>query len=145
MTQGHHHGASLRQDLDTLLRHARRRDVLRLLGAASLFPLLGCGAGAEALGASADGGATSSAGTDGGTTGGTCTSVPEETAGPYPGDGSNGTERARDLRHRPERHPGEPRRLERSGGRGPAHHHPTLVNPVSGCAPVAGAAVYLWH
>jgi hypothetical protein len=42
MSRGHDHAASLPHDLDTLLRHARR-DVLRLLGAASLFPLLGCG------------------------------------------------------------------------------------------------------
>ena len=82
MSRGHDHGASLPHDLDTLLRHARRRDVLRLLGVASLFPLLGCGTGAEALGASTDGGATSATGTDGGTTGGSCASIPEETAGP---------------------------------------------------------------
>jgi Dioxygenase len=34
----HDHGASLPHDLETLLHHARRRDILRPLGAARLFP-----------------------------------------------------------------------------------------------------------
>ena len=87
MSPNHGHAASLPRDLQELLH--RRRDVLRLLGAASLIPLLGCGTEAGALGGG-DAGTASSSGTDGGTTGGSCASVPEETAGPYPGDGSNG-------------------------------------------------------
>jgi hypothetical protein len=49
MSRGHAHPASLPRDLETLLQRARRRDVLRLLGVASLFPLLGCGTEAGAL------------------------------------------------------------------------------------------------
>ena len=143
MSRGHAHPASLPRDLETLLQRARRRDVLRLLGVASLFPLLGCGAEAGALGT--DGGTDSSSGSDGGAPGGSCASIPEETAGPYPGDGSNG-----------------PNALTLSGivrsdiraslgaSSGVATGVPltitlTLVDPVSSCAPVVGAAVYLWH
>ena len=87
MSRSHAHPASLPRDLEELLHRARRREVLRMLGAASLIPLFGCGTEAGALGGS-DGGTASSSGTDGGST--SCASIPEETAGPYPGDGSNG-------------------------------------------------------
>jgi hypothetical protein len=140
MSQRNGHAASLPRDLDTLLRQARRRDVLRLLGAASLFPLLGCG---DALGStSSDGGSASSSGSDGGTAGGSCASIPEETAGPYPGDGSNGPNALAlagivrsDIR------------ASLGGSSAVATGVPltitlTLVNPVSSCAPVVGAAVY---
>ena len=146
MTRGHGRAASLPRDLDTLLRQARRRDVLRLLGAASLLPLFGCGTGAEALGStSADGGSASSSGSDGGTASGSCASIPEETAGPYPGDGSNGPNALAlsgivrsDIR------------ASLGGSSAVATGVPltitlTLVDPVSSCAPVVGAAVYLWH
>lgn len=146
MRRGPAHAASLPRDLDSLLRQAHRRDVLRLLGTASLLPLLGCGTGADALGSTGtDGGSASSSGTDGGAAGGSCASIPEETAGPYPGDGSNG-----------------PNALALSGiirsdiraslgaSSAVATGVPltitlTLVDPVSSCAPVVGAAVYLWH
>jgi protocatechuate 3,4-dioxygenase beta subunit len=135
MSKAHGHPASLPRDLETLLHRARRRDVLWLLGAASLYPLLGCGTEAGELGS----------GTDGGTSNGTCASIPEETAGPYPGDGSNG-----------------PNALALSGivrsdiraslgaSSAVATGVPltltlTLVNPVSSCAPLVGAAVYVWH
>ena len=147
MRRGHDHAASLPRDLDTLLRQApRRRDVLRLLGAASLFPLLGCGAGAEALGSTGtDGGTPSSSSSDGGTAGGSCAGIPEETAGPYPGDGSNGPNALAlsgivrsDIR------------ASLGGSSAVASGVPltitlTLVDPESGCAPLVGAAVYLWH
>jgi len=142
MSPNHGHAASLPRDLQELLH--RRRDVLRLLGAASLIPLLGCGTEAGALGGG-DAGTASSSGTDGGTTGGSCASVPEETAGPYPGDGSNGPNALAlsgvvrsDIR------------ASLGGSSAVATGVPlgitlTLVDPVSSCAPVVGAAVYLWH
>jgi protocatechuate 3,4-dioxygenase beta subunit len=139
MNRSHAHPASLPRDLEELLHRARRRDVLRVLGLASLVPLIGCGT--EAGGS--DGGAASSSGTDGGST--SCASIPEETAGPYPGDGSNGPNALAisgivrsDIR------------ASLGGSSDVATGVPlaitlTLVNPVSGCAPIAGAAVYLWH
>lgn len=135
MRQRHDHPPRLARDLDALLRQAHRRDVLRLLGAASLLPLFGCGTGTDALAAG---------GTDGGTSG-SCTRIPEETAGPYPGDGSNGPNALAlsgivrsDLR------------ASLGGSSAVAAGIPltltlTLVNPAAACAPVVGAAVYLWH
>jgi protocatechuate 3,4-dioxygenase beta subunit len=137
------HPASLPRDLETLLHRARRRDVLWLLGAASLYPILGCGTEAGELGS--DGGSNTSTGTDGGTSGGSCASIPEETAGPFPGDGSNGPNALAlsgivrsDIR------------ASLGGSSAVASGIPltitlTLVNPASSCAPVVGAAVYLWH
>ena len=121
-----------RQDLEQLVAQARRRDVLRLLAGASLLPFLGCGS--EADGASPDGGIT-----------GGCTRIPEETAGPYPGDGSNGVNALAlsgivrsDIRS------------SIAGATGVAAGVPltvtlTVVNVAASCAPLAGAAVYLWH
>src|SRR4051812_22572106 len=79
-----------------------RRQLLALLGGASglgLLALAGCGNGTDS--ASPSGGATSSGLATTSTTGATTataaasnatvtSAVPEETAGPYPGDGSNG-------------------------------------------------------
>src|SRR4051812_14186952 len=89
----HHQG--LATDLRKMLGGGgvSRRHLLGILGGASLaLPLLGCLSGDDD-GASADGG-TSGTGADGGPDGatgsGTCSTIPSETAGPYPGDGTNG-------------------------------------------------------
>jgi protocatechuate 3,4-dioxygenase beta subunit len=73
------------------------------------------------------------------------TPVPEETAGPYPGDGSNGPDVLRED--------GVVRRdITSSFGSssGTAEGVPltidlTLVDGTAACAPLAGAAVYVWH
>jgi len=75
----------------------------------------------------------------------TCTVIPEETAGPYPGDGSNGVNVLTQE--------GIVRRDIRSSfgsGRAVAEGVPLtitlkVVDTANGCAPYAGAAVYLWH
>ena len=75
-----------------------------------------------------------------------CSTIPEETAGPYPGDGSNGPNVLDRERHRAQRHP-----LElRLGVRRPPRAcrstiELTVVDTANGCAPLAGAAVYVWH
>jgi len=134
MNNRHVHPASLPRDLETLLHRARRRDVLWLLGAASIYPLIGCGSEAGELGSRTDGG-----------TDGSCSSIPEETSGPFPGDGSNGANALTlsgivrsDIR------------ASLGASSAVATGVPltltlTLVNPVSTCAPVVGAAVYVWH
>ena len=74
-----------------------------------------------------------------------CEVVPEETAGPYPGDGSNGPDVLGE--------PGIVRSdITSSFGsyQGTADGVPlevrlNLVDADSGCVPFAGAAVYLWH
>ena len=78
------------------------------------------------------------------TTGGACSRVPEETAGPFPGDGSNGPTVLSST--------GVVRSDIRSsfaGLNGTADGVPltlelTIVS-ASTCAPLAGRAVYIWH
>jgi protocatechuate 3,4-dioxygenase beta subunit len=80
------------------------------------------------------------------TTGGaTCTVIPEETGGPYPGDGSNGQNVLNQS--------GIVRSDIRSSfgaSSGTAAGVPLtvklqVVSTAAGCAPLPGAAVYLWH
>ena len=132
--RSHHQG--LQQDLRVLRTMADRRQVLRLMAGASLIPLLGCGGAGDdesAMPGESSGDATA------------CTRIPEETAGPYPGDGSNGANALllsgivrSDIR------------ASIAGATGVAQGVPltvnlTLVNSASGCAPLVGYAIYLWH
>jgi hypothetical protein len=132
MAHGHsRHDGGLEYDLKTLTRLANRRGVLRWLAGTALLPLVGCG------GSSADGGS------DAGVT--TCSTIPEETAGPYPGDGSNGANALAlsgivrsDIRS------------SIAGATGVADGVPlsvelTLVNSSSSCAALTGYAIHLWH
>jgi protocatechuate 3,4-dioxygenase beta subunit len=74
-----------------------------------------------------------------------CVPIPEETAGPYPGDGSNGPNALSQN--------GVVRRDIRSsfgGASGTAAGVPLTVNlaildKTAGCKALAGAAVYIWH
>ena len=92
------HDRGLAYDLGTLL---ERRRALKLFAGAGLVALVGCGTGTNG-----GNGSEESAGSSSSTTGGSqttdsttdsssasdasCSEIPEETAGPYPGDGSNG-------------------------------------------------------
>ncbi len=75
----------------------------------------------------------------------TCDPIPEETAGPFPGDGSNGPNvlaEADVVR--------QDIRSSIGSATGVADGVPlaidlTLVDSSAGCAPLAGAAVYAWH
>ena len=84
-------------DLEAIMAlKASRRKSLRWLalgsfGAAGL-PLLGCGGGADATmtsSSSSSSSTTSSGSSSSGTSSSSCPVIPEETAGPYPGDGTN--------------------------------------------------------
>jgi protocatechuate 3,4-dioxygenase beta subunit len=109
-----------------------RREMIGVLGGAALLPLVGCGA---------DGGAGAP---DGGGNG-VCATVPAETGGPYPGDGSNGPNvlalsevNRSDIR------------ASIGGVSGTAAGivltlKMTVVDAAAGCAPLAGKAVYVWH
>lgn len=74
-----------------------------------------------------------------------CTKIPSETAGPFPGDGSNGPDVLREA--------GVVRRDIRSSFgpySGTANGVPLtmrfkLLNIADGCSPYAGAALYVWH
>jgi protocatechuate 3,4-dioxygenase beta subunit len=151
------HDGGLVHDVQTLLTQERRRDTLKWLasiGVMGAVPLVGCGGGGDNAGTSSFGtastGSTSSS-TSSSTSGtGTCSVIPEETAGPYPGDGSNtssgsvanalalsGIVRS-DIRS------------SVGSATGTATGVPltvvfTLENVNNACAPLDGYAIYLWH
>jgi protocatechuate 3,4-dioxygenase beta subunit len=137
----------LTRDLKTLARLTNRRDILRMLGGVSLIPLIGCASNA-ATGGALDSGATDAGTTPGGdgATSGTCsTAIPEETGGPYPGDGTNGPNAlaSSDITRSD---------ITTSFGTlaGTAVGIPltielTLVNVKANCAALGGYAIYLWH
>jgi protocatechuate 3,4-dioxygenase beta subunit len=131
-------------DLATLL---DRRRMLRLIGLSSLGAgLLLAGCGPTSVGspaASATGSASGATGTTG--AGGDCATIPEETAGPFPGDGSNGP----DVLAQSGIVRGD---IRSSFGEfsGTAEGIPLTIqlnvqDASNGCAPMAGAAVYAWH
>ncbi len=143
------HDRGLAHDLETLAKSAqqRRRALLWLAGTGAVS-LLGCGGGSASAGTSSS--SSSSSSSSGSTTTSTCSVIPEETAGPYPGDGSNtangsianvltlsGIVRS-DIRG------------SIAGASGTAAGVPltvtlTLVDTGSSCADLSGYAIYLWH
>ncbi len=144
----HDHG--LQTDLETLLTlPSSRRTSLRwlLLGAASL-PILGCGGSADGSSNTGSTSNNSNSGNSGST--GNCSVIPEETGGPYPGDGSNSNSNGvvnvltmsgivrKDIRS------------SFNGASAVADGIPLTINlkinnASSSCAAAAGYTVYLWH
>ncbi|WP_282701114.1 intradiol ring-cleavage dioxygenase [Streptomyces sp. CC219B] len=128
------HDRGLSYDLPVL---ARRR-MIRLMAGAGLIPLVGCTS--EEGAASPDPASPDSPGE--------CATIPEETAGPFPGDGSNGVNVLREsgvVR-------GDITSSFGDSAGGTAEGVPltftlTVVDADSaGCGtPKAGAAVYVWH
>ena len=145
--QTHDHGLS--HDIDNMLNMtASRRQSLRwLFAGAATLPLAACGGGGAAASA---GTSTSTGSTGSSSSSAACAVIPEETGGPYPGDGTNsnvnGVANALILA-------GVVRSDIRSsfaGATGVAAGVPTtiklqLVNVNASCASLAGATVYLWH
>jgi protocatechuate 3,4-dioxygenase beta subunit len=132
----HDHDRGLAFDLSTLL---SRRRALTVLAAAGLATLAGCGSDSGGSSAATTATTATSAGAA------ACEEIPQETGGPYPGDGSNG-----------------PNVLTQSGivrsdirssfgsASGAAEGIPltialTIVDQAEGCVPREGAAVYVWH
>ena len=127
-------------DLGTIL---DRRRALKLLGASALgvvaFGLAACGGSPAATSA-----ATRAAATGAGSTG-DCDVIPEETAGPFPGDGSNGPDvlsQSGVVRKDITTSFGE---LSGTAEGVPSRSSSTCRTPSNGCAPMAGAAIYVWH
>jgi protocatechuate 3,4-dioxygenase beta subunit len=128
-------------DLQTLV---DRRRMLRLMGFAGVGAgLLLAGCRPSSPGSSTASSATASATTGGGA--GDCDVIPEETAGPYPADGSNGpdvltqTEIVRtDIRSSFGEFSGTADGI-------PLTIRLTIQDGSNACGPMAGAAVYLWH
>ncbi len=123
------HDLGLSHDLPLLL--SRRRAIAMVGGAGLGLLLAGCGGGSGA-GSSVAGGAGA-------------TEIPEETAGPFPADGSNGvnalTESGivrRDITHS----------FGSASGLAtgvPLQVRLRVLDVASGSSPMQGAAVYLWH
>lgn len=130
----HHDFGGLHDDLRLTGASLRRRALLRLALGAGAMHLLGCGK--DSAGLDADNGTVGNA---------SCSTIPAETAGPYPGDGSNGPNVLGQT--------GVVRSDIRSsfaGLSGTAAGIPlvvtlTLVSQANNCAPLAGRAIYLWH
>ncbi|MET4095259.1 intradiol ring-cleavage dioxygenase [Arthrobacter sp. UYCu712] len=151
------HDRGLEFDLSTLL--SRRRSLGMILGAGAAAALAACSPGGSSGSASTTAAAGSTTAAATGTATATASAsptltraiaecgvdIPKETAGPYPGDGSNG-----------------PNVLAASGvvrqditasfgtSTSTADGVPltvtlTLLDNANGCTPLAGAAVYAWH
>ena len=156
---------------DHLSMFSRRRALSLLAGAAGLAALAACGDSKASSSPSvesteltttpatvADTTASTTASTDGvpsststptpTTVGGaaeSCAVIPQETGGPFPGDGSNGPNVLsqsgvvrRDIRTSIGDASGTAEGVELT-------LNLTIVDAANGCAPLAGAAVYIWH
>lgn len=168
----HDHDRGLAFDLSTMI---ERRKALKLMGAAALVGLVGCASAKTATTASTAGTSATTAGSTATTaaaastsaastgtsatasttpasttavaasTSATCEVIPNETAGPYPGDGSNGANVLNAS--------GVVRSDIRSSfgtattvAKGvPLTIKLSLTELAKSCAPLAGAAVYIWH
>lgn len=127
-------------DVGTLL---SRRRLLGLLGAG----VAGAGLAACGVGGSATTGAarTSTAGTTAAGTSAAAGEIPDETAGPYPGDGSNGPDVLQDsgiVRSDLRSSYGE---LAGTAAGVPMTLDLTVTDLAGGGGPFAGVAVYVWH
>ena len=141
-----------RNDLQLLQRPVTRRGALALLGGLGLVAA-GCSGGSDSSRATATTSGANGASTSGATTTTgsaatavtSCSAIPEETGGPFPGDGSNGPDVLSES--------GVVRKDIRTsfdGSRGTAEGVPytiqfTVVDVDRGCTPLEGAAVYVWH
>jgi protocatechuate 3,4-dioxygenase beta subunit len=164
--QSHDHDHSLAADLEKMLKLSigRRKSMLWLMAGSAALPVIGCGGGGASTAASgattSTTGNTSTTGT-GASTGGTgtststgagaaCSVIPEETGGPYPGDGTNSNSSGvvnvltlggivrRDIRS------------SFNGAGGTASGIPLTIklkiqNANNACGAAGGFAVYLWH
>lgn len=138
---------------------ANRRLALTALGSLGMASLLGCGGGGDATSTADTGtgtgtGSGTATGSGSGTTGTgtgtttTCAIAPEETAGPYPADGSTASNNTYNVLALS----GIVRSDIRSSigsstqvGGVPLTITITLTNTQASCAPLAGYAIYLWH
>ena len=128
-------------DVQTLV---DRREALKVFGTiglgVGLFTLAACSPAASALLTAAPSSSPAA-----GSTGADCAPIPPETAGPFPGDGSNGP----DILNQS----GVVRSDIRSSfgastttAEGvPLTIRLTILDLAKGCAPLASAAVYVWH
>jgi protocatechuate 3,4-dioxygenase beta subunit len=133
-------------DLSTLI---DRRQVLKLAGlttiSAGLMSIVACAPSASGSSSPTSTATGSSAGSSASAAAADCAVIPEETAGPFPGDGSNGPNVLaqsgivrEDIRSRIG--------TSTTTAKGvPLTIKLTIQDAANNCAPLTGAAVYLWH
>jgi protocatechuate 3,4-dioxygenase beta subunit len=139
----HDHDLGLSHDLPTLLN--RRRALGLLTGAGLAAALAACSSDGTSTATTSSNGSAASPTTAASTATAAGAEIPEETAGPYPGDGSNGVNVLTES--------GIVRSdITSSFGTasGVAAGVPltitlTVLDTANGSAPLEGAAVYLWH
>jgi protocatechuate 3,4-dioxygenase beta subunit len=125
-----------------------RRRALTLLGGAGLAALVGCSSSAKstAAGASSSAGTRSSSGSSTSSASSTSSDpIPEETEGPFPGDGSNGPNALTQdgvVRQDITKSFGS---MSGTADGVPTTIELTITDTSKGGAPFAGAAVYVWH
>ena len=152
--EDHDDFGGLERDLPRLI--DRRRALWVVGGGLGALTLAACGSTTAArstattvLGGSstATGGATASTlgtGSDAGSAG-SCTKLPTETAGPYPGDGSNGPDvltQSGVVRQDITSSFGS---MSGSVTGVPLTMRFKVLDVAAGCTPIAGAAMYVWH
>jgi protocatechuate 3,4-dioxygenase beta subunit len=138
----HDHDRGLSSDLTTLM---TRRRALQLAALGGLAAVVGCGSSDDAGGPATTASATATEPATASGAAAATSEVPEETAGPFPADGSNGPNVLAES--------GVVRGDIRSsfgGSSGTAEGVPvtidlTVLDIAAGGAPAEGAAVYLWH
>ena len=168
------HDLGLAYDLNTLLARSSglnrfdRRRTLKLLTGMGMLALVGCGSNKdeEAGGPTTTLGATSQttagapattaapgttvapATTVAASTSGPCTQIPNETEGPFPGDGSQGTNAANVLNQSGVVRSDITSSFGSLSGKAtgvPITINLTIVDKSKSCAGYANAAVYIWH
>jgi protocatechuate 3,4-dioxygenase beta subunit len=141
------HDRGLAFDVGTLL---ERRRALQLLSGAAVFAIGACAAGQDGTTATTTSGTSSTtAAADASAMAGSSTTpsseVPDETGGPYPGDGSNGPNVLDDSGIvRSDITTSYATSTTRAQGV-PLTVNLTVTDTAKGYAALAGAAVYLWH
>lgn len=140
------HDGGLAVDLPRIIGRRRALGVLGGLGLGAVLAACGADSTPSANATTSSSTTAAAAGTSSTTAAaGSCETIPEETAGPFPGDGSNGPNVLTES--------GVVREdITQSFGpySGTAEGEPmeiqfTVLNTADGCAPYAGAAVYAWH
>jgi protocatechuate 3,4-dioxygenase beta subunit len=136
------HDLGLAADVSTLL---ARRQALRLLGGAGLLAVVGCSADNSATSSTPAASSSPSPASSASSRSGVSSEVPDETEGPYPGDGSNGanvldeagivrSDITRSFDTSDTLAPGVPLTVNM-----------TLLDADGGYSALVGAAVYVWQ
>ncbi|HET9021295.1 MAG TPA: intradiol ring-cleavage dioxygenase [Ornithinibacter sp.] len=142
------HDRGLEFDVRTLL---ARRSALGLISGAGLLALVGCADGSAASGSSSATTASSTTSASGTATAAATastavdTEVPDETGGPYPGDGSNGANVLDDSGIVRQDIASSFGTSTTSAAGTPLTVNLTVTDSGNGYAAMEGVAVYLWH